>query len=104
MNDFTKLQPVLWLEPCCNCLNSTVYVEGNDQNPKVLNVLDNVYCSCGQTGYIDVLDGNSFVCWNELSSDDWKYNKLKVKYDKAIHLLMLSDYGDVNYLKRFGAI
>ena len=101
--NFRETIPIAWLEPCCNCGRNYLHVKTTGKG-EVLNVLDIVNCDCGQTGYIDVMDGNAFVCWDELTEDEFKYNKLKIRYDKAIDCLMESNYGDVGYLRRRGII
>lgn len=100
--NFTK--PVDWLDNCPNCNENTVWVQTVSKDTNMLHTLDNVFCYCGQTGYIDVMDNNAFVCWDELKQSHLRYNKLKNKYDRAVYFLMKSNYGDVNYLKRAGVI
>lgn len=92
-----------WLEPCSNCKSEWLFVETERKDDR-LNELDDVSCDCGMTGYIDVEGEAAFVCWDELTESELKYNKLKVMYDKCVHLLMQSNYGDKKYLKRYGAI
>ncbi|MEG0153729.1 MAG: hypothetical protein RR744_11260 [Cellulosilyticaceae bacterium] len=101
--NFRETIGVGWLEPCCNCGRDYLRVHTKDKD-EVLNTLDVVNCDCGQTGYIDVMDGNAFVCWDDLSDLELSYNQLKVMYNKAIECLMESNYGDVGYLTRRGVI
>lgn len=103
MNKDKRIVHIDWLDECSNCGNrsfniSTFAVNGS------LNTLDNVMCECGNSGYIDVMDDGAFVCWDELSEDEIRYNKLKIMYDKAIVCLMESNYGDVKYLRNRGVI
>lgn len=93
-----------WLDKCNLCESILIDVKTENKDSKV-NELDNVTChKCGNTGYVDFYSGVPFVCWDELSEDEVKYNKLKLRYDRAIELLMKSDYGDADYLRKYGAI
>lgn len=96
------METVNWLELCA-CGNKNLKVE-TKRTDGMLDELDNVYCDCGASGYIDVFDGSAFVCWNELSEDEIKYNKLKIMYEKLKYLIMQSNYGDERYLRDYGAI
>lgn len=91
------------LDECSNCGNRSFNISTSAANGSI-NTLDNVMCECGNSGYIDVMDGSAFVCWDELSGDEIRYNKLKIMYDKAIECLMESNYGDVKYLRNRGVI
>lgn len=97
------LKTVTWLEPCDFCGNTSLKVKTKSADES-LNVLDQVLCKCGHTGYIDVQDGNAFVCWEDLTITEVKYNKLKMMYQLTIDCLMESNYGDVNYLRNRGVL
>jgi hypothetical protein len=103
MGNLTDLKTVTWLEPCDFCSNTSLKVMTKNVDNS-LNVLDQVFCNCGHTGYIDVQDDNAFVCWEDLTMTEVKYNKLKIMYDLAVYCLMESNYGDVNYLRKIGAL
>lgn len=102
MSDFKIVD---WLGQCCLCGHKHIKVIVTDDSSCCkVKTLDKVWCDCGNTGYVDVMDGNAFVCWDEQTEDELKYNKLKVRFDKAVELLMLSDYGDVRYLTQYGIL
>lgn len=104
MKEFIKTMRVDWLDDCINCGEKSPWVFTESRDNKYLFNDDFVHCNCGQSGYIDIQDGNAFVCWDELSIDELKYNKLKIMYDEAIECLMESNYNDENYLRRRGVI
>lgn len=97
-----QIKNIDWLGPC-SCGNKNLKVE-TDRTDCLLNGLDKVSCDCGMTGYIDVYGGAAFACWDELSEDEIKYNKLKIMYNKLLYLTMESNYGDERYLRSCGAI
>jgi len=59
-----QIVEIEWLEACPKCGSHSFAVK-TERTDGRLNELDNVVCFCGQTGYIDVYDGNAFVCWGE---------------------------------------
>ena len=92
-----------WLESCPICLSKVLQVRTNG-NYENLICDEKVSCECGNTGYIDVCSNNAFVCWDELSELELKYNVLKIMYDNAVSCLMESNYGDASYLRGRGVI
>lgn len=59
-----KIVEITWLEPCRNCNSNVLYVN-TSRTDGFLDELDDVSCPCGEIGYIDVYDGNAFICWGE---------------------------------------
>jgi len=59
-----RIVEIEWLEDCpkCGAYSLAAKTERTDGR---LNDCDDVVCFCGQTGYIDVCDGNAFVCWGD---------------------------------------
>lgn len=106
-----------WLDECSHCASKIVSVISERTDGK-FNELDDVKCKCGNTGYIDVDGDAAFVCWDNLTLDEirynelkfrynelkFRYNELKFRYDEAIKCLMESNYSDVKYLRARGVI